>query len=146
MKGKLLGAASAMALAVLGHSASPQDAQALSVTYGTALDPITIFATLSPIASFDYPGQVTVIEREEIETHQANSLTDVIKDVPGVFVDGGARRSGQAPTIHGFGEEDILILVDRPEARKCCVMDRQFRPCARSTLFTTVWSHPATGY
>ena len=77
-----------------------------------ALEGVSIFATLSPISTFDYPGQVAVIEREEIEAKQANSLTDIIKDVPGVFVDGGARRSGQAPTIRGFRDEDILILVD----------------------------------
>ena len=28
------------------------------------LEPITVFATLNPIASFDYPGQVEVINRE----------------------------------------------------------------------------------
>ncbi|WP_088345106.1 MULTISPECIES: TonB-dependent hemoglobin/transferrin/lactoferrin family receptor [Rhodomicrobium] len=86
--------------------------QAAAASGGIALDPITVFATLSPISAFDYPGQVSVVEREEIETKQANSLTDVIKDLPGVFVDGGARRSGQAPTIRGARDEDILILID----------------------------------
>jgi hemoglobin/transferrin/lactoferrin receptor protein len=114
MKGKLLGTASAIALAAFGPSASAQDTVTApeSGAYGIALDPITIFATLSPIAAFDFPGQVTVVEREEIETRQANSLSDIVKDVPGVFVDGGARRSGQSPTIRGFRDEDILILVD----------------------------------
>ncbi|MFP4537631.1 MAG: TonB-dependent hemoglobin/transferrin/lactoferrin family receptor [Dichotomicrobium sp.] len=78
----------------------------------TYLDPISVFATLNPIASFDYPGQVSVVEREEIETKQASDLDDILQDVPGVLVDGGARRSGQAPTIRGFRDEDILILLD----------------------------------
>jgi hemoglobin/transferrin/lactoferrin receptor protein len=89
----------------------PADAApaAPAVTY---LDPISVFATLNPIASYDYPGQVSVVEREAILTQQASDLEDVLQDVPGVLVDGGARRSGQAPTIRGFREEDILILLD----------------------------------
>ncbi len=78
----------------------------------TILDPISIFATLSPIAAFDYPGQVNVIEREEIERSQASSIGDVLQNTPGVLVDGGARRAGQQPTIRGFREEDIVILID----------------------------------
>jgi hemoglobin/transferrin/lactoferrin receptor protein len=78
----------------------------------TVLDPISIFATLSPISAFDYPGQVSVVQREEIQTQQANVIGDVLKNVPGVFVDGGPRSQGQVPTIRGFREEDILILVD----------------------------------
>lgn len=78
----------------------------------TSLDPITIFATLSPMASFDYPGQVTVIDRERIEDLQPSSLADVFDGVPGAYVDGGPRRSGQTPIIRGNREEDVLILID----------------------------------
>jgi len=49
---------------------------------GISLDPITIFATLSPIAAFDYPGQVTVVERERIEDLQPSSLSDLFDGVP----------------------------------------------------------------
>jgi hemoglobin/transferrin/lactoferrin receptor protein len=76
------------------------------------LEGVSIFATLSPIASFDYPGQVGVVEREELETRQASTLADIFAGVPGVLVDGGARRSGQVPTIRGIREEDILVLID----------------------------------
>ena len=85
---------------------------ALAAPGTTFLDPISIFATLSPIAAFDYPGQVSVIEREEIETLQPSAIGDVLDNTPGVLVDGGARRAGQQPTIRGFREQDILILVD----------------------------------
>lgn len=109
--------ASAVAVAVgLSTQATAQQsavpAEEAAAPGYVALDPIAIFATLTPIAAFDYPGQVSVVAREEIQTRQASSIGEVLKDVPGVFVDGGARRSGQAPTIRGFREEDILILVD----------------------------------
>jgi len=110
---RALSAVSMIAVAaVLSCSPARVQAQQTSGPEATYLDPITVFATLSPIRSFDYPGQVSVVEREEIETRQASDLEDVLQDVPGVFVDGGARRSGQAPTIRGFREEDILILLD----------------------------------
>lgn len=115
MKRRLLGVfAATITLAAVPGLARAQDSGegAAGPVVGTLLDPITIFATLSPLAAFDFPGQVSVVEREEIQARQASSIADVIRDVPGVFVDGGARRSGQAPTIRGFREEDILILVD----------------------------------
>jgi hemoglobin/transferrin/lactoferrin receptor protein len=114
MNRQLLGFFAATALAASSAPASAQDNAGGPQPLGTGvwLDPITIYATLSPTDTFEFPGQVSVVDREEIETVQANSVADVLKSVPGVHVDGGARRSGQAPTIRGFREEDILILVD----------------------------------
>ncbi len=109
-----LGCAMALAQPALAQDSEDagEQAPAQQVAGYTPLDPISIFATLTPITAFDYPGQVSVVAREEIQTRQAASIGDVLKDVPGVFVDGGARRQGQAPTIRGFREEDILILID----------------------------------
>ncbi|MFT4078802.1 TonB-dependent hemoglobin/transferrin/lactoferrin family receptor [Rhodomicrobium sp.] len=76
------------------------------------LDEISIFATLNPIATFDYPGQVDVVDRDQIQTEQASTVAETLKNVPGVFVNGGARMSGQTPNIRGFDGEDVLILVD----------------------------------
>lgn len=105
---KMTTAAAALMLAALPATLFAQETEG-----GFAiLDPITIFATLSPIAAFDYPGQVAVIDREEIERSQASSIGDVLQNTPGVLVDGGSRRAGQQPTIRGFREEDIVILVD----------------------------------
>jgi hemoglobin/transferrin/lactoferrin receptor protein len=117
MKNQLLGAVTASALiaaAGLAHAQETASEPEAIVTGGEGiyLDPITIFATLNPISTFDYPGQVSVVDRDEIATKQADSLGDIVRDVPGVFLDGGTRRSGQAPTIRGFREEDILILID----------------------------------
>lgn len=111
MKRQFLGVFAASALAALTGPVRAQNGggEPTVPVVGELLDPITVFATLSPLAAFDFPGEVSVVDREEIQTRQAHSIADVIRDVPGVFVDGGARRSGQAPTIRGFREEDILI-------------------------------------
>lgn len=118
MKRQILRVFAASAVAALTQPAFAQNEAAENVTAqavtneGVALDPITIFATLSPIASFDYPGQVTVVDRDRIEDLQPSSVGDVFRDVPGAFVSGGPRRTGQTPNIRGFQDEDVLILLD----------------------------------
>ena len=76
------------------------------------LDPITLYATRAPSSVFDYPGQVSVIERDRIESLQPSSLFDVFEGVPGVQVQGGPRRSGQTISIRGLEGEGVLILID----------------------------------
>lgn len=113
MRRHLLGMFAVSTLAALGNQALAQDAPPPNSAIGsTALDPITIFATLNPIATFDYPGQVTVVDRERIQDLQASDIADVFEGVPGAYVDGGPRRSGMTPTIRGFEGEDVLILID----------------------------------
>jgi hemoglobin/transferrin/lactoferrin receptor protein len=113
MRRHLLGMFAATTLVVLANPAAAQDAaENPAAGDGHMLDPITVYATLSPIQSFDYPGQVTVVDSERIEDLQAGSIADVFKGVPGAVVDGGPRRSGMTPTIRGQRGEDVLILLD----------------------------------
>lgn len=107
----MLALTAALSSAAYGQE-QPAEGEGEDVAGYTALEPVTIFATLTPTSTFDYAGQVSVVEREQIQTEQAGALGDVLKQVPGVFVDGGTRRSGQAPTIRGFREEDTLVLLD----------------------------------
>ena len=83
---------------------------------GTASDDrvevITVTATRNPRAAFDYPGQVSVIERDAIETYAPSDLDDVLRAMPGVDVRGGPRRTGQTVSIRGLGGENVLILID----------------------------------
>ncbi len=75
-------------------------------------DVVTVYGTLNPINVFDYPGQVTVIERGEIDLIHPSSISDVLRDVPGVEFSGGPRRTGETPSIRGRGGENVLILLD----------------------------------
>lgn len=74
--------------------------------------PISVYATRTPISVLDYPGQVTVIERERIQSLQPSSVFDVFEGVPGVLVQGGPRRSGQSISVRGLEGEGVLILFD----------------------------------
>ena len=75
-------------------------------------DTVTVYGTSNPIPVFDYPGQVTVIDRGEIDTLAPSAVSDMLRDVPGVDFAGGPRRTGEAPSIRGLSGENILILLD----------------------------------
>lgn len=76
------------------------------------LETITVTATRNPIEAFQYPGMVTVIGRERIETLQPSTPDDILRFVPGVEFTGGPRRTGEVPSIRGFEGEDVLVLFD----------------------------------
>jgi hemoglobin/transferrin/lactoferrin receptor protein len=78
----------------------------------TPLDDITISATRNPVRAHEFPGMVTPVQREEIEKSAPTNPRDVFFSVPGVSFGGGARRTGQFPTIRGFGGSDIVVTID----------------------------------
>lgn len=76
------------------------------------LEPISVYATRSPITAYDYPGQVSVVERDVILDFNPSSLSDVFQAVPGAQFDNGPRRTGDAPTIRGLTGNGVLIFLD----------------------------------
>ena len=76
------------------------------------LDPISVTATRNPIRSFEYPGMVSVIGREELQTRQPSTPDDILKFVPNVEFYGGPRKTGEAPSIRGFSGADVIVLLD----------------------------------
>lgn len=100
------GAIGMAAMMVMGQ----RDAHAQQVE---ELEPISIFATAGgPVEAFAYPGQVSVIGRDQIDDFVATRPSDVFQGVPGVTFEGGPRRSGQVPTIRGFEGEGVVVLFD----------------------------------
>jgi hemoglobin/transferrin/lactoferrin receptor protein len=77
-----------------------------------AADVITVYGTANPLPVFDYPGQVTVITREDIESLAPSAMSDLMRDVPGVEFSGGPRRTGEVPALRGLSGENVLILLD----------------------------------
>lgn len=76
------------------------------------VDTITVYATRNPIETFDYPGQVTVIEKDVIEDFNPSTIADVFDAVPGANIGGGPRRTGQTPDVRGLTGEGVLVLFD----------------------------------
>jgi hemoglobin/transferrin/lactoferrin receptor protein len=73
---------------------------------------ITVTATRNPIPSFDYPGQVSVVERDAIEDFNPSTLQEVFQAIPGATFDSGPRRTGDAPSIRGLSGNGVLIFQD----------------------------------
>jgi len=75
-------------------------------------DVIVAYGTATPVSVIDYPGQVSVVDRQEIEIFAPSSVSDALRDIPGVEFSGGPRRTGETPSIRGRGGENVLILLD----------------------------------
>ncbi len=88
-------------------------AQSAAAGGGTLeLDAISVSATRDPGPAFSYPGMVTVIEREAIDGADPSSAGDLFRATPGVFFDGGPRRTGQVPSIRGAQGENVQVRID----------------------------------
>ncbi len=96
-------AACAATAAGAQDDASPSDADG---------DVVTVYGTSNPLPVFDYPGQVSVVTRDQIELFAPSSISDALRDVPGVDFAGGPRRTGETPSIRGLSGENVLILLD----------------------------------
>ena len=94
-------------------TATTSEAAALRELDGAAtMDTISVTATRTSGQAFEFPGMVTVIGRERIETLQPSSPDDILRFVPGVTFTGGPRRTGEVPSIRGFSGQDVIVLVD----------------------------------
>ncbi len=72
-----------------------------------------------PRVAIDTPAAVTVVNQEDLDREQANTLSDLFATVPGVQTAGSPRFSGQAFNIRGIGnteqtasEARIIVTVD----------------------------------
>lgn len=73
---------------------------------------ITVYGTSNPIAVFDYPGQVSVVTRDDLDTLAPSSISDALRGVSGLDFAGGPRRTGETPSLRGLSGQNVLILLD----------------------------------
>lgn len=79
----------------------------------TDLPEVTVRSTRPAQVQIEADRPTTTIQSQEIQRRQATSLFDVLKDVPGVSVDGGPRATGMRFNIRGFSDnEDVLFKID----------------------------------
>jgi hemoglobin/transferrin/lactoferrin receptor protein len=84
----------------------------------TALQRLVLGAGVEKVA-IDTPQSVTVVEQEDIDRLQAQTIGDVLRAIPGVNVTGSDRLLGQSFNIRGIGAPEnsgdggrIIINVD----------------------------------
>src|SRR3546814_9706124 len=63
------------------------------------MDAVTVTATRTERLMLDVPASVSVATRDEMERRQARSLDDLLRDMPGVELDGGPRSEEHTPEL-----------------------------------------------
>lgn len=77
------------------------------------LDPLVITATASPTTLSQTPAAVTIISREQIARQQANRLSTILQQVPGIFVDEMGGRGGISSVyLRGSDPNFTIIMID----------------------------------
>ncbi|MEO0689127.1 MAG: TonB-dependent receptor [Pseudomonadota bacterium] len=102
----------AAALSIASHSALAQQTTADQEVADPQDPVITVIATRSATDAFDFPGQVTVIDRDQIDDFNASTLQDIFVAIPSTTFDSGPRRTGDAPSIRGLSGNGVLIFQD----------------------------------
>ena len=75
------------------------------------LDPLVITATASPTTLSQTPAAVTIINREQIAQQQANRLSTILQQVPGIFVDEMGGRGGISSVYLRGGDPNFTIIM-----------------------------------
>lgn len=81
----------------------------------TLLDTMTVVGTRTETTVRDNPASVSVVEREQIEKRGADSLAELLRDVPGVSVVDTAVAGMKRIRIRGEQANRVMILVDGQE-------------------------------
>lgn len=81
----------------------------------TLLDTLTVVGTRTETSVRDNPASVSVVEREQIEKRGADSIAELLRDVPGVSVVDTAVAGMKRVRIRGEQSNRVVILVDGQE-------------------------------
>jgi vitamin B12 transporter len=83
---------------------------------GTADKEVVVSATRVPTARETVGGSITVITADDIERTRKHSMTEILRDVPGLHVaQNGGRGMLASVYMRGAEPEQILVLVDGVE-------------------------------
>lgn len=102
----------AMVIALAGLPAHAADVEADIDFALTEIEEISVTATRGPSDVFSFPGSVSVISRDEIESRITASISEIFAQTPGIQFTGGPRRTGEVPALRGISGEGVLVLFD----------------------------------
>jgi len=88
----------------------------LSTAEDAALEPMVVTATRTPTPLSQLGSSVTLITADDIERRQFQTLTDALKDVPGLMVvQSGVMGSQTSVFMRGTNSDHVLVLIDGVE-------------------------------
>jgi hemoglobin/transferrin/lactoferrin receptor protein len=95
------------------EAARDEETKTAAAAMTTFLDEINVTATKNERSLRETPGQVSVVEAEEIEEQGYRDVTDLVRFMPGVYVDGDLTRLGVSGfNIRGMGGNRVATQVD----------------------------------
>ena len=79
----------------------------------TRLDPVVVTASTQPTRLSHTAASVKVITRAQIERQQANRLSEILQQIPGLFIDEMGGRGGISSVYFRGGDPNMtLIMID----------------------------------
>ncbi|MEH6632560.1 MAG: TonB-dependent hemoglobin/transferrin/lactoferrin family receptor [Halopseudomonas aestusnigri] len=75
-------------------------------------DAISVTASHDEKLAIETPASISIVTEQEIERRQARTVHDLLKDLPGVELDGGTRNTVQTPSIRGLGGHRVVTRID----------------------------------
>ncbi len=88
---------------VINHSELPQ----------VELDKIVVTATRTPTKTSNVIAQTRVIDSEELKRYQGQTVTDVLKNQPGINItQSGGMGTASNFYMRGFDSKQVLVLID----------------------------------
>ncbi|MEN9465661.1 MAG: hypothetical protein RL217_1842 [Pseudomonadota bacterium] len=82
---------------------------------GTTLDTVTVAGTRTEMTLKDNPASVSVLERKQIEQKGADSIAELLRDIPGVMVADSSAAGMKRIRMRGESSRRVTILVDGQE-------------------------------
>ncbi len=102
----------ALPLRVAGESAA-RDIGTLTLQISAVSESVVVSAAQVETPLSSASSSVTVITREDLETHQAESVADALRAVPGLTVASAGGRGAQTSVFPRGGESDYsLVFID----------------------------------
>lgn len=80
-----------------------------------ALDTVTVAGTRSEISIKDNPASVSVLGRKQIEQQGADSVAELLRDIPGVTIADSSAAGMKRIRMRGESSRRVTILVDGQE-------------------------------
>ena len=79
-----------------------------------SLDTMVVTATRTAVDKIKVPSTVHVVTEEDIKQKNVLTITDALKEIPGIYDGraGGMSDTANGIQMRGFGESDILVLYD----------------------------------
>ena len=74
-------------------------------------DEMTVTATGNARSAFEAPMMVSVIDASTPDKQTASSAADLLRNVPGLTLDGTGRTNGDV-NLRGYDRRGVLVLVD----------------------------------